>query len=318
MPIRSRIVDPHHHFFDTEKNLFQSFIKSLGLGAFLPAEYLKDVGSVPIVKTVHVEAMPDDGASEAAWIESLASAGACNVAGIVASVELAADGAESEILKVIAASPRVRGVRWILNYDGPFDGMKANPTWPRVAADFLRDAKCAAKFEAGFGLLSKYGLSFDLQCNPCQLMAAAALLARHPDIPVVIDHLGTPKSLMTDEVVDAKKVAEWREGMTAMAALPHVHVKCSMLGYVVPGWHVNAEKEAFLRSLVREVIQLFGARRCMFASNWHVNAAVSDFGGDTGPSMSQLYTSFQMWVADLPELEQEQLFAATAEQFYRI
>ena len=56
----------------------------------------------------------------------------------------------------------------------------------------------------------------------------------------------------------------------------------------------------------------------MFASNWHVNAAVSDFGGETGPSMTQLYAFYKAWVADLPAEEQEQLFAASAERFYRI
>lgn len=44
----------------------------------------------------------------------------------------------------------------------------------------------AAKFESGFGLLADLGLSFDLQCAPAQLLAAAALFGRHPKVPVAI------------------------------------------------------------------------------------------------------------------------------------
>mmetsp|Transcript_94818 Transcript_94818/g.284161 ORF Transcript_94818/g.284161 Transcript_94818/m.284161 type:complete len:92 (+) Transcript_94818:3-278(+) len=91
-----------------------------------------------------------------------------------------------------------------------------------------------------------------------------------------------------------------------------------MLGYAVNGWSEDAAKEAFLKSIVLEVVALFGARRCMFASNWHVDAAVSDFGGAMGPSMPDLYSRFQSWVAHLPVNEQDRLFAGTAEEFYRI
>ena len=43
---------------------------------------------------------------------------------------------------------------------------------------------------------------------------------------------------------DEVKLTEWRKGMALMAALPQVHVKLSMLGYSVPGWHADAAKEA--------------------------------------------------------------------------
>merc|ERR1712039_240971 len=108
--------------------------------------------------------------------------------------------------------------------------------------------------------------------------------------------------------------------MTVMAELPQVHVKLSMLGYAVPGWHTDSKKEAFLRGLVREIIHMFGAQRCMFASNFHINAAVSDSDHvfDTGLEMSELYAKFEAWVADLPEVDRHRLFAGTASEFYRL
>ena len=90
-----------------------------------------------------------------------------------------------------------------------------------------------------------------------------------------------------------------------------VFVKLSMLGYAVPGWHAEPEKEEALRGLVPhsmfkfliwlqvlillaislhvqilQVVAWFGAERCMFASNFHINGAVSDSDGllSSGPS----------------------------------
>jgi hypothetical protein len=72
----------------------------------------------------------------------------------------------------------VKGVRYIIDYDGPFG--EDNGTHPEVSRhgkDYLRGPE-ASDFERGFALLKKHGLSYDLQCAPAQLPAAAALLAR--------------------------------------------------------------------------------------------------------------------------------------------
>jgi len=51
----------------------------------------------------------------------------------------------------------------------------------------------------------------------------------------------------------AKRVEEWREGMRALAALPQVYVKLSMLEYTSPGWQKDPEAKAIIKKLVREV-----------------------------------------------------------------
>jgi predicted TIM-barrel fold metal-dependent hydrolase len=71
-----------------------------------------------------------------------------------------------------------------------------------------------------------------------QLPEAAKLCARHPDVPVCIDHLGKPR-ILNQEELEARG-----SGVKAMAAIAHVHVKLSMLGYALylagceiqPGW----------------------------------------------------------------------------------
>jgi predicted TIM-barrel fold metal-dependent hydrolase len=96
----------------------------------------------------------------------------------------------------------------------------------------------------------------------------------------------------------------------------------SMCLCMISGWHENVTKEIFLKSLVKEVISLFGADRCMFGSNHHINNAVSDSGGGlwtSGPSMTEKFQHFQSWVCDeLSQQHQDCLFYKTAADFYRL
>ena len=273
---------------------------------------------------MHVEALADDGVAEAAYLDVLAESGQCKVAAIVANCDLAAPDAADKLDKIKAASPRVRGIRKILDFDGPFDGV--GPTHfacKEHATDYLRDPVAAPAFERGYALLAERGLSFDLQCCPAQMAAAAALLQRHPTVPVCIDHLGKLWRLKADGGdEDAAKMEAWRTAMRGLAALPHVCCKLSMLGSAVPGWPADAAKEALVRGLVLEVVELFGARRCMFNSNWHINGAISNSDGplesDAELTMEVLYGKFFAWTSHLSDEDRDWLFAKSAESFYRI
>jgi predicted TIM-barrel fold metal-dependent hydrolase len=60
-----------------------------------------------------------------------------------------------------------------------------------------------------------------------------------------------------------------------------------------------------------ETIALFGADRCMFASNFPVDR----FMGVTGAT---LLTKFGDWVAHLPPVDVDLLFSGTARRVYRV
>ncbi|KAK3246352.1 hypothetical protein CYMTET_44109 [Cymbomonas tetramitiformis] len=321
------IVDAHHHFYSPD-NDFNILQRQFGLAAYLPEQYASEAVGLPIFRTVHVEAAPapGSGAAEAAWVESLTASGRGQVAAIVGSCNLADKDADAQLDALAAAAAgRLRGIRWLLDWDGPREGDGDNATHPAVAlrqnCDYLRDPEPAAAFEKGYALLAQRNLSFDLQCAPAQLPAAAALCAQYPTVKVVINHIGKPRHLMTkDAAYDAAELARWRMGMAAMAALSHVYVKLSMLGYAVPNWHKDKAKEELLKTLVLEMIALFGANRCMFATNWHTNAAVSDGDGVTtdGLDIPALYTRFAEWTAKFSPKERQRLFSGTAAEFYRL
>jgi predicted TIM-barrel fold metal-dependent hydrolase len=331
------VVDPHHHFIDTVNNPFQSFLKSLaGDVVYLPSQYtddvikpLKKIG-VDVYGTVHVEAMPDDGASEVTWVENMPDAN--YVKAYVASCDLTLDDVEEELVKVINAAPgKVRGIRWILDCVGKFEGGKT-ATHPATLRHDGIDYLKSTSFERGLALLEKHRLSFDLQCAPIQLVeSAAALFGKYPNLKVCIDHLGKPRQLLGEDLLedgsvnsnnkpDNEELEMWRKAMKSMAALPNVYVKLSMMGYAIPGWIRCSNRQELLKSLVRETISMFGVSRCMVAWNWHVNGAVSDGdgGSNIGPNAVELLEKFVWFFEGYNEEDKEWLFSGTAKEFYRL
>ncbi|KAL7464543.1 hypothetical protein ACHAXS_004879, partial [Conticribra weissflogii] len=282
---------------------------------------------------VHVEAMPDSGADEISWVEQMNEEGRCSfVKGFVASCDLSSENVEEELESLKMVSPRkLRGIRWILNCVGPYKGGKTAThvgTLRHDGVDYLKEPK----FERGLAMLEKHNLSFDLQCAPIQLVeSAATVFAKYPNLKVCIDHMGCPRSILgndlldngsinPNEIPDEEELRVWRQGMKAMAALPKVHIKISMLGYAVPGWIRTPERQAVLKSLVREIVELFGAKRCMVAWNWHVNAAVSDADGHSivGPSAVELLDTLLWFFEGYSDEEKERLLSGTAKEFYRL
>jgi predicted TIM-barrel fold metal-dependent hydrolase len=338
-PLPKEFVDAHHHFVHVEQNDFQSFLGTIASNAkYLAQHYNLDVveplarAGVHLVGSVHVECMPDDGYDEIAWIESMKFDS--TVKAIVASCNLANPTVQEELAKLKQASPNVRGIRWILDCVGPFEPDSAThiATTRHDGIDYLRgssgghDGTVVPEFERGFLCLADHGLSFDLQCAPAQLLEAAALCARHPNINVCIDHMGKPRMLLgTDEPSntntspDARELERWRQGMKAMADLPNVYVKISMLGYAVPGWIRNSHRIAFVRQLVLETVNLFGPKRCMVALNWWKSAANADADGlsDVGPDPVQFLRYMASFFEGYSEEDREQLFVGTARRFYR-
>jgi predicted TIM-barrel fold metal-dependent hydrolase len=344
-----RIIDAHHHFVDTlpapgNADSFQAFLASLLKNEqYLPEHYRRDAveplqqHGIALCASVHVEAMPDDGYGEAAWVEQLSARDPkCTVRAIVGSCDLTRATIDEDLKKLCQASSKVRGVRWILDCIGKFQPNTAThiATSRHDGIDYLRgsnggyDGGAVHEFERGFAMLAKHNLSFDLQCAPVQLEQAAALCARHPNVPVVIDHLGKPRTLLgpdtednnTNSIPNEAELFVWRAGMKAMAALPHVRVKISMMGYAVPGWIKTDHRKALLKSLVQEVLALFGPQRCMAALNWWKSAAVSDsdFLSDVGPTPLEYVAFVTSCLESYSEEDRDWVFYGTAKEFYRI
>ena len=347
MNVPKKVIDAHHHFIDTTAGNNDLIKKMAGELVYHPCDYKRDVMdalkrelNVDLIGSIHVEAIPNNGAKEVRWAEQLLmhqslmeDNNASFVKGYVGSVNLASDNAKKEMMDLVNATPKVKGVRWILDCVGPYgDGNTAThvATIRHDGIDYLRHGENGGvmkEFERGYQLLENYNLSFDLQCAPAQLLQAAELATKYPNIPLVIDHLGKPRKITEYENFNStldtlEEIKVWRKGMKAMAEIPHVYVKLSMLGYIAPGWIADAEKEVLVKSLVLEVVKLFCPPRCMMAFNWFKNGALSDSDGfsNVGPDAVTYYRKLTSWLKDdnYDENDLEWIFFKTAQTFYHL
>jgi predicted TIM-barrel fold metal-dependent hydrolase len=154
--------------------------------------------------------------------------------------------------------------------------------------------------DAVLGALRDRHLVFELMAHPDQLQAAAARLAAFGDLTVVVEHTGWPLNNSDEEHT------LWRKGIAALAGLGE-HVVCKLSGLSMPFGTMAA---GTLRPWLEWALEMFGTRRCMFASNFPVDSAAGSF--------DDLYTTFSAITSGLNPGAREEVFALTAERVYRI
>jgi predicted TIM-barrel fold metal-dependent hydrolase len=252
------VIDAHVHHLDLKRFRYP-WLDDPEFDAlrrdYLPADYRADAQEVAVEGWVHVQADVEheaDPVEETCWIARLADeARASGLPGPLACVVYADLRAADlhEVLERHCGQPLTRGVRqeaWFdpgsTRADIPRQNLLEDPAWRR-----------------GYETLAGFGLSFDLLVWPHQLLQAMALAAACPDVPVVLEHMGLP---------DAERdpgLERWRSAVAAFAGLPHAHVKLSAFSLLgVP------RDPRRIRPVVTDLLQMFGAHRCMFGSNFPV------------------------------------------------
>lgn len=291
------IVDCHHHLWDLQNSYpwLQETAGQLQVHGddtairrdYLVADLRRDAGELPLVGSVHVDAGAADGWAESQWLQAVGDEQGLPQA-IVAGAHLD-DPTVDELLERLATLPNARGVRDILNWH-------PDPTLSYIDRD---DLMTDPQWRAGFGRLSGYGFSFDLQVYPDQLAAAAALAADFPSTPIALNHAGMP----LDRSADGMTV--WRRGLTALAAQDNVQIKISGIGMTDHRWTTDS-----IRPIVADSIETFGVHRSMFGSNFPVDSLYSGY--------RQLYSAFDDITQELSPTERAAIFGGTARRFYRI
>ena len=291
-----RFVDAHVHLWQLERLrypwLTPPFVNDGPNGSveaiardYTLTDYLTDAVGYAVDKIVHIDAgaHPHDALAETKWLQSLAD-GSGKPNAIVAFAALN-DPKIERLLAAHAEYANVRGIRHILNWH-------ADPKRTYTPRNLLDDDA----FAHGYALLAKYNLSFDLQIYPGQMKQATALAAQHPDIPLILNHMGMP--------IDAD-LTEWREGLIALAALPHAAVKISGMGFVDRKWTMDS-----VRPLVLQIIETFGPERCAFASDFPTDKLFNAYGNALD-AYDEITKNFGVD-------ERDALFVGTAERIYRI
>jgi L-fuconolactonase len=180
-----------------------------------------------------------------------------------------------DLLERQMTAPRFRGVRPMGFHDGPV---------PDVGV--LR-------------ALQDRNLVFELMTHTDQLRGAASELAGFDDLTVVVEHTGWPRSNSDEER------ALWRPGIDALASLGD-NVVCKLSGLAMPCESMDVDA---LAPWLEYAIEAFGVNRCMFASNFPVDAMYGTF--------DELYATFSTVAAGLDGESRDKLFATNAERVYR-
>ena len=294
------IVDAHHHLWDLagdltypwHTNTEHSYMgdNSALRRTYMPPEFRRDSALHNVIATVHIEAECDRSRQvrETEWLTKVAAEfGMPNA--IVAHAWIDEPNSE-EILLAHKQFPLVRGIRTkpIIS-KGPGDSVRGQP---RSMQD--------PKWRKGIGLLAKHDLSWDLRVTWWHLEEAADVVREHPGLRVVLNHTGYP----LDRSPEALKV--WRRGMEALAALPN-NVHCKISGLTVLGEPGTLQAN---KPIIRDAISIFGADRCLFASNFPVDGLKG--------SWDYLYSCFKAAVSDMPLADRRKMFAENSLRFYGI
>ena len=289
------IVDAHQHFWDPAANYhpwlrdeppipFRYGDYAAIRRRYLPPDYLAEVAPCRIAGTVYVETEwdPRDPVGETLYVENLRREfGLPTVS--VAQAWLDRDDCAA-VLEQQAAFQFVRSVRH-------------KPRANALPTDTAPGGMTDTKWRDGFARLRPNGLRFDLQTPWWHLQEAAQLARDFSDTQIILNHTGLP----SDRSVDA--IAGWRRAMALLADCPNAAVKISGIGRRGVPWTAADNRE-----IVLTTIELFGADRCMFASNFPVDSLCASF--------ATIFSGFREIVRDFPDNEQRALFHDNARRIY--
>jgi predicted TIM-barrel fold metal-dependent hydrolase len=310
------IIDTHHHLWQRpdHRYLLRDLLDDIGQGHTVTATVFLQCHAM--YRSTGPEEFRPIGETEfVAGIAAMSDSGNYGptkvAAGIVGFADLTLGERVEPVLEahIRAGGGRFRGVRHSGNWDaGPIIGNGA--PGPNI---YRR-----ADFRAGFGRLSALGLSLDAWVFFTQLADVIDLARAHPTTNIIVGHVGGvlgygPYAGRRDEVYTA-----WQASIAELAKCPNVTMKlggmmmrAALYDYKAADRPLSSEElAAAWRPYMETCIDLFGARRCMFESNFPVEKM--------GIGWVALWNAFKRIAAGASDDEKLALFHDTAKRIYRL
>ena len=312
------IVDPHHHLWERGDMIYmyRDLLEDLQAGHNIVSTVFIDCRSMyrkegptemrPLGETEFVNGVAAMFASG-----SYGAPRAC--AGIVSYADLRLGAKARGVLEaqIAAGNGRFRGIRYATGWDkheeirrthtNPPQGLMADKTW-----------------REGFAQLGKLGLTFDAWLYHPQLGELADLAGTFPDTAIILDHVGGPLGYGPYSSRHKEEFAAWKASMAGLSRHANVTVKVGGLGMPM-GWFDFYDRPApptsqmladAFKPWVETCIELFGAERCMFESNFPVDKITSSY--------SVLWNAFKRLAAKASAAEKKALFSGTAARVYKL
>ena len=278
------IVDSHQHFWNPDEVYYSWLVPAYGpiYRTFEPAELRPQLQAAGVERTVLVQSACNFEDTEAMLAQAAEHEW---IGAVVGWVPLYAHKLAENALGRYMANPWFKGVRH-LNHE------EADPDWlvrPEVI-DGLR-------------LLEERELTFDvIAVHPLHLKHVPALAEACPDLRMVIDHLAKPPIASGDYGV-------WKAELAAAAEHPNVYAKVSGLN-TAADW--EAWTAADLVESIGHALEVFGAERLMFGSDWPVAILAGDYAkvwNETNKALDEL---------GVQDADRSAILGDTATAFYRI
>jgi predicted TIM-barrel fold metal-dependent hydrolase len=294
------IVDAHHHFWDPTKNPhpwltdepmipFRYGDYSSIRGPFLPADYDAAASGFRVVGQVTMEGEWDevDPVAESRWMAGLAAREGRPHAH-VARAFLDRDDVET-VLAGHAAVPLVRAIR---------HKPRAASAPDKVERAAPGSMSCP-RWRAGYAMLARHALHFELQAPWWHAAEMLDLHAAFPETPIVINHAFLPADR------SEAGLAGWRQALRLAASAPAISIKISGIGLKGRPWSL-----ADNLPIIREIIEVFGPQRCLFASNFPVDGLCGSF--------ATIYGGYLDATRDLSRADRLAMFRDNAVRVYRL
>ncbi len=319
------IVDAHHHFFYKPG----SPVGASRFDRYLADELLADiVGGHDIRATVFIDCRlmyRQDGPEqlralgEVEYANGVAAMGASGLAGpvrlcaaIVGNADLRLGAAVAPVIEahVRAGGGRYRAVRNNLAYSTDRGGLLGRLSgMPGTMAD--------PHYRKGVACLAQFGLSHEVTILETQLGELVDLTRAVPDTPTILGHFGMPLGISGYAGKLAERFPLWRAAMRDLAACPNVTVKLGgatmvmgLPSFQAPAPASSLQLAAELQPYFDSCLELFGAARCMFESDYPMSSRTASY--------ATLWNAYKRLAAGCSAAEKRQLFSGTACAAYRI
>lgn len=240
-------IDAHQHFWRLDRGDYGWLTPDLApiYRDFLPGDLAPHLSEAGIGGTILVQAAPSS--AETDFLLGLARDDA-RILGVVGWVDFEAADAPDRIAR-LARMPKLAGLR---------------PMIQDIAQD---DWMLRPDLRPAFEALIAEDLVLDALTLPRHLPFLRRLIARHPEMRVVIDHASKPD-------IRTGAFEGWASDMAALAR--ETQASCKLSGLVTeaaPDWSVGD-----LRPYVDHLLSVFGPDRLIWGSDWPVCTLAASYG----------------------------------------
>ena len=279
------IIDSHMHLWDANPKVYPWLTSDLapidrewGMADVRPELAASGIGAV-----VLVQAADADADTEAML---LIAAKSPEIVAVVGWVPLNDPKRTASRLEYLRQYPLFAGTRALIHD-------YTDPEW------ILR-----SDVEAGLRLVAEAEFTFDVvTASPAALELVPRLSKRHPNLRIVIDHLGKPPIGGTSD-----EYAAWRELLAAAAENPLVRAKIS--GLFPRRGAPDSGTTDVLRPVVLDALEIFGPDRLMYGGDWPMCVLTGGY--------ARAWAAVEELLEELAPGERNRVLAGTAQEFYRI